>query len=166
MSNITSDFTIKETDPVFNLRGPLPPKPPRKNNPFQNKEHKDKWDLLVSMAHQLQADASKYPEKYEIRFNKLYSKYEFLAIEAGPMFEQALMGKLYEGPTGKIVKAYVDGKGDPSKTMGNLDDYLTDVVAPGVEKAKSIQSAQSISARLEQQSKDIAEQLANLEYDD
>lgn len=127
---------------MLDLTGPLPMRPPPKTNPYQNKEFKDHCDLMMSLAHQLQADSAKYPYDQQLRINKLLSKYEVLYMHMPGLFMAALMGKLHEGQTGKVVRAYCGSKGDPTTIINSMHNYVDSVVEPGLQKVEELKQMQ------------------------
>jgi hypothetical protein len=161
MSTGQIEVNVKEQQ-MLDLTGPLPMKPPGKN-PYENKKFKEHCDLMMSLAHQLQAEAAKYPLDRQLRFNKLMGKYEILYMHMPGMFMAALMGDLHKGQIGQIVAAYCQPGSDSKEKIDGIHGCLDEFVKPGLQKMEELKATQNeLKQQAERKSNSLTEEVLKM----
>lgn len=73
----------------------------------------------VDMANALYHEAANYP--MNVRFKKLYTKYQELFHHGWAFFDAAIRGTLYQGEIGEWMKAFQSGDMDAKKIYSNYE---------------------------------------------
>lgn len=79
--------------------------------------------INADLAWSLYKEASDLPDNFQLRWNKLYLKYEMLNLRSPSMFEAALAGTLLTGDIGKMFHIITTNSNDPEAADKALKEF-------------------------------------------
>jgi hypothetical protein len=114
-----------DTEALRNLY-PTRPELKKTKSKLEDKQHFENQIVAINMARHLQAtvETDRFRKRdFNYRWAHLSQEYEKLRILNNPLFMAALNGELYNGETGKLVQAFMEGGGDQYKTIEKINGY-------------------------------------------